>query len=94
MLAHFATNKASLERVRAEYNSVIGGPKDEPIDEVLRQHTTMENCNELTYLGHVIQECLRINSVAPMSSPIHFEKDVTVGGLHVKAYNSILINHS
>ena len=26
MLAHFATNKASLERVRAEFNSVINGP--------------------------------------------------------------------
>ena len=53
-LAHFATNKDSLERVRAEFNSVIESPKDQPIDEVLRQNVTMETCNELTYLGYVI----------------------------------------
>ena len=94
MLAHFATNRASLERVRAEFNSVVDSPKDQPIDEVLRQNVNMETCNELTYLGYVIQESLRINPIAPMTSPIHFEKDVTIGGLHVKAYDPIMINHS
>jgi len=42
----------------------------------------------------VIQEVLRINPIAPATSPSHFEKDVKVGNLHIKAHQSFMINHS
>jgi len=51
----------------------------------------MDDCNELDYLGQVIQEALRYNPPAPNCSPYHFEKDVQIGKLKVKAYDPITI---
>jgi cytochrome P450 len=97
ILAHFATNKASLERVRAEFESTVveaGSSKDKPVKEMLKHDLTLEACSDLTYLGYVIQESLRVNPTAPATSPAHFEKDVKVGNLHIKAYDPFMINHS
>lgn len=98
ILAHFATNKASLERVRAEFESaVIGGAgasKDRSVKEILKEDLTLEACSDLTYLGYVIQETLRVNPTGPATSPSHFEKDVKVGDLHIKAYQAFMIPHS
>ena len=47
MLAHFATNKASLERVRAEFESTVveaGSSKDKPRKEILEHDLTLEAC--------------------------------------------------
>ena len=52
----------------------------------------MDKCQELSYLGYVIQEALRVNPPAPLCSHYHFEKDTKLGGLHVRAYDPILIN--
>jgi cytochrome P450 len=92
VLVHFATNKASLERVRAEFYSNTGVSKDLSYEEMARESITMENCGDLSYLTNVIYEALRVNSPAPTSSHLHFEKDTKIGGLHVKAYDPILIN--
>lgn len=97
MLAHFATNKASLARVRAEFESTVveaGSSKDKPRKEIFEHDLTLEACHDLTYLGYVIQEVLRVNPIAPATSPSHFEKDVKVGNLHIKAHQSFMINHS
>ena len=40
----------------------------------------------------MIQESLRLNPVAPATSPLHFEKDTKVGGLDIKAKDILLIN--
>ena len=89
MLSHFATNKDSLQRVRAEYDSVV---PSQDADSEVRRDPTLEECNELTYLGYVIQEALRVNPPAPLCTPYHFKQDTTIGRLKVKAYDPITIS--
>ena len=81
-----------MNRVRAEFDSVIAAEKDKPITEVLKNDLTMEKCNDMTYLGCVIHEALRVNPAVPTTSYYHFEKDTTIGTLKVKAYDPILIS--
>lgn len=90
MLSHFATNKKSLERVRAEYDSVVSSSEGTGSED--RRDPTLEECNELTYLGYVIQEALRVNPPAPLCTPYHFKQDTTIGKLKVKAYDPITIS--
>ena len=92
VLAHFATNRESLDRVRAEFDSVIDAPKDKPTSEILKDDLDTENCNEMHYLGYVIYEALRVNPPAVFTSHYHFEKDTTIGSLKVKAYDPMLIS--
>ena len=82
-LAHLMTDTESLKRVRAEFNS---------LNLAISDGMTLESCSDLTYLGYVIQEALRLNPVAPMTSPIWFEKDTKIGNLEVKAHEIITIN--
>lgn len=51
----------------------------------------MDDCCDLEYLGYVIQESLRVNPPAPHTSAYHFEKDVQIGKLKVKAYDPITV---
>mmetsp|Transcript_35435 Transcript_35435/g.43314 ORF Transcript_35435/g.43314 Transcript_35435/m.43314 type:complete len:97 (-) Transcript_35435:5-295(-) len=84
------TSNESLTRVRAEFEGAV--KSEESIEDTLRSGLNLESSSDLTYLGYVIQEALRLNPVAPTSSPVHFEKDTNLGKLTVKAYDMILIN--
>lgn len=86
ILCHFATNKASLDRVRAEFEACVGSTKGKPLRAFFKEDMNLENCNELTYLGYVIQETLRMNPIAPLSSQYWFEKDTKIGDIQIKAY--------
>ena len=66
-----------------EFDTVVNPSKDKKFEDILRQDITLEACNDMTYLGLVIQETLRVNPVVTISTPCHFEKDVTVGGLNI-----------
>ena len=85
------TDPESLARVRAEFDPYTKGREHE-VDKVLKDSLNLESCSELTYLGYVIQETLRLSPVAPTSSPHSFDRDIKVGNLHVKAGESISIN--
>ena len=81
-LSHLITNADSLSRVRAEF--------EEKIDP--KVGLTIETVSDLTYLGYVLQEALRLNPVANYSSPYHFPEDTRLGSLVVKAHEVIFIN--
>ena len=80
--------------MRAEFDTVIKPSKDRTIEDILRQEITLESCNDMAYLGYVIHETLRVNPVVTVGTPHLFEQDVKVGGLLIKAYDDIIINHS
>jgi len=86
MLSHFATDKQSLARVRAEFDQVtkdVESSDADSLDTKLKKAVTMETCGDLTYLGYVVQEALRTNPPAPSSSPYFFKNDTTLGDYHV-----------
>ena len=94
-LIHFATNRANLDRVRAEFEEVAGAQKTKQgldTETVVRDLVTIDNCSDLTFLGYVINEALRVNSPASSSSHLQFETDMTIGGFKVKAFDPMLIN--
>ena len=70
--------------MRTEYDSIIG--------DIGLEDVTMANYSELTYLGNVIQEALRVNPPVTISSNYHFEHDTKIGKLLVKAYDPICIS--
>lgn len=90
-MAHFATDQESLERVRSEFDA-LNNDKSLSIEEALKKNLTLENSSELTYMNCVLQEALRLNPSASVTSPYHFEKDTKVGSIVVKAYDTININ--
>jgi len=47
------TAPESLARVRAEFDSLLGG-KNSAEDKVLKDAITMEACSDMTYLGYVV----------------------------------------
>lgn len=52
----------------------------------------MEIVGDMTYLGYVIQEALRRIPPIAMTSPLHFEQDVKLGGKYtIKAYDWIIL---
>ena len=53
---------------------------------------TLENVPDLTYLGYVIQETLRLNPTSVTTTPYYFEKDTKLGKLNVRANTGILVN--
>ena len=71
-----------MERVRTEFKATIGET----------DLLNLETSSELTYLGNVLKEALRLNPVAPISSPVHFKEDTKLGPLVVKAKEIIMIN--
>ena len=84
-LFHFMTDKDSLERTRAECEQLEGSSIEEKL--------TLENLSELTYLGYVIQECLRLNSPATGTSMYSFDRDTQLGPkLRVRAKDQIIVN--
>jgi len=83
------TDASSLERVRAEFDALHDHSS---VKFALADSLTLASCSDLTYLGYVIQESLRLNPVAPMTSPYSFEKDTKIGNLSVKAHEIITIN--
>jgi len=60
------TDPESLARARAEFSEATGGQKD--LDFAFREHLTLDACADMTYLGYVIQESLRLNPVATATS--------------------------
>lgn len=50
VLSHFATDPESLSRVRAEFDKV----KSTEGGDTLREKLTMESCQDMIYLNHVI----------------------------------------
>ena len=66
-LFHFMTDKESLERTRAEFEQLDGSTVEDKL--------TFESLSDLTYLGYVIQESLRLNPPATHTSQYSFEKD-------------------
>ena len=92
VLVHFATNKANLDRVRTEFDQVSETENTLDSETLVRESVTIDNCSDLTYLGNVINEALRMNPPVGASSHLQFEKDVTVGGVLIKAYDPMLIN--
>ena len=97
VLAHFATNPESLKRVRDEFNSVLREAgvdrSSKSLTEILRSDLTMDMCGDLTYLGYVIQEALRLNPPGSNTTQFEFSEDVTLGEskLNVKAHNPFVI---
>lgn len=80
------TDPASLKRARAEFSSCSSSSKMDSL--------TYENCADLTYLGYVIQESLRLNPPASGTSMYHFDKDTQLSKkLRLKAYDFIMVNN-
>lgn len=52
----------------------------------------LDYCSDLTYLGQVINEALRVSPAALFSSHLVFDRDTTVGGFQVKANEKMLIS--
>ena len=95
MLSHFATDRQSLSRVRDEFDQVakeIDFSDAVSLDDKLRKVLTMEACGDMTYLGYVMHEALRISPPAPASSPLYFKEDITLGKYRVKGGDHLLVN--
>ena len=91
-LAHLMTEPTSMSRVRQEFAHLFGSDGLEDIEQVFKSKLTIDSCSDLNFLGYVIQEALRLNPIAPFTSPVSFEKDTKLGNLHVKAGEAILVN--
>jgi cytochrome P450 len=95
ILSHFATDKQSLARVRAEFDQatkdVVRSDTDSH-DSKLKKVVTMDTCGDMSYLGYVIQESLRLMPVAPVTAPMYFMNDMTLGKYKVKADDQFVIN--
>ena len=50
-----------------------------------KENINLDTCADLTYLGQVINEALRVSTPAPFSSQMVFDRDTKIGGLQVKA---------
>ena len=84
------TDPESLARARAEFDALVAKEKD--MEAAFKKNLTLEACSELTYMGYVIQEALRLNPAAIHTSPTQFEKDTRLGSLTVKANEILLVN--
>ena len=84
------TDLESLARARAEFDALVAKEKD--MEAAFKKNLTLEACSELTYMGYVIQEALRLNPAAIHTSPTQFEKDTRLGSLTVKANEILLVN--
>ena len=91
VLSHFATDKESLERLRAEFEQNID-TKGKTFAEVVKDNINIESLNDLSYLSNVIYEALRFNPPAANTSHLHFEKDTKIGDFEVKAFDPMIIN--
>ena len=78
----------SLKRVRDEFNEVLKEQgvdrKSKSLTDILKNDLTMDMCGELTYLGYVIQEALRMNPPGSNTTTYTFSQDVTVGENKIK----------
>ena len=81
-----------MARVRAEFDHMLGEGGLSDIDNVFKNSLTIDSCSELDFLGHVIQEALRTNPIAPVCTALSFDKDTKVGNLKVKANETLTIN--
>lgn len=86
------TTPESMARARAEFNPLLGKDGMSAVKSALTEKLSIDSCADLTFLGYVIQEALRRNPVAPVSSPLEYQKDTKLGNLHVKAGEPIFIN--
>ena len=84
------TDPDSLARVRAEFDSLKGDETD--FEKAFRDILTLEATGDLTYLGYVIHETLRINPVGVATTGYWFEKDMKLGYIDYKAHTVIMIN--
>ena len=79
-----------MKRARDEFAEVTGHEGD--VDKALKDFS-LDNCYDLTYMGYVMMEALRLNPPAPTTSMYEFERDTKLGGrLNVKAGENILVN--
>ena len=89
-LAHFLTDPVSLKRARSEYEQVV---KNLDPSATQKDRLSFEQLSDLTYMGYVINESLRINPVAVFTTMYYFENDTKLSDkLTVKANDNLLIN--
>lgn len=71
------TDSVSLKRARDEFDLLVSeSQRDKDISTVLKNNVTLEKCLELTYLGYVVQETLRLNPPVAHSTINCFDKDI------------------
>ena len=91
ILAHLATNAASLARVRKEFKQLVDSSLNLQDNAQLEKALSMDVCEDLTYLGYIIQESMRVSPSVPNSSPYVFEEDITLGDIRVRAGDPIIV---
>ena len=98
ILTYFTKNRASLEKVRAEFSKILKQEiTDDPslasltLIEQLRKTVTVDNCFDLEYLNMVIQEGLRFQGPGGIN-PVIFNEDVRLANkITVKAGTRIRV---
>ena len=83
-----------MNRVRTEFEENMAGlAEDQSIEDTMsRDCINLDTCSDLTYLGQVINEALRVSPPGPFSSHLVFDRDTTVVGLQVKANEKMIMS--
>lgn len=89
VLSHFAKNKASSERARAEIDALM---KKKGITDILKAEHNQVNADELPHLYRVIDECMRVNPPLPTTEEFIVLKDCNMGGINFTKGSSCMFH--
>ena len=97
IVGHFATAAESLSKVRAEFNELCKEDDNQDFDSTdrltfLKNQVSCGKCQDMTYLGHILNECLRYMPPVPHSSSSALAEDATIGKHLIRAGDIVQVN--
>ena len=79
-----------MKRARSEFNEV--SQDNGKVSKSLYEKVNFEVCSDLTYLGNVIMEALRLYPVVTFTSLLWFENGAQLGPLYLQPKESFVVN--